>query len=939
MTDFGYTPEIGQAQTFTPNVQVKSKLAGLAGDLSNLLTAKAQADVRVAKREKVYLDDVAKENYNDAQSTIMDLQDTMYEQYNSTSDPEKRNQFVQEFEDNATKVGGYYNIEGDELLKFTKGYKTTTNKLRLYNSNVLGKVNDTINTEKATVADFATMDVINTKDMDTTALKNNREYLVKTKFGGDTAKYFNSKFSDYGVKVKEAIAGATSPEEITTLLDNLDIFAEKIGDKVSVNNKDATTDSTMYNEYHKLRQHLLEKQSAEVTKLKSSLNVHRKGNNKKSFMETVERIDKNNGYENPDLKQSTIDSWKTGQSKANIAKINAMKKSPDFVNGYADPKVVETTYKAHGGTDEAFVADYKAKHSFTQNYLVSPINSELSSNPKQAKVVAEDLVKKLILSGDVGTAVDYASKTGVGGVLSSFASSAMGENDPEILTQNVGKLMEGYNRNMSTMGKNMTPEAKSSMLFYSYQMRSGKPLTEAHIARVVKGNEEGITPKGSKEFNDEFAGKHNYAENLALYSALVKYQVPPEVAMEFISADSEAHIVNVSTGIFSSMPVDMKHSPKGVSEYSADELEKVLSPLIERVDALDIEGDKKLVFDPSINGFRLHINEIPMDATTMNVDDLIALQQKEVLLEEKSPWNITVRKASDIWDGFMGTVGETFRDTMDNIEELEKEYRKEQNYEGVMRLTTNKAMKAEEVYKAPEYPKVVFDNALKEVTNLFIKGELNEYTSYLNDSFAPILAEPLTVSTDGKVIVDKKPIAVTNPEGRKELQKVITEKITPLTEKEVTKKKNIPRKYTVKTKDDFVRQVKPEAERVAKKLGKFIQADWLVNMWRHETGNGSSKVTKSTFNLGNIKAQKGYKGAKYNAGKVWEMKNGKNIKEQSYFRKYNNFTESADDYISFLMTKRYAKVRTARTKLEFYTELSKAGYATDVNYVKSLMRY
>jgi len=942
MNQFGYTPEIGQVQTFTPRVKTRSKLGALATDLSNLLTAREQAKAREAKREKQYLDDEAKERLNDAQSTVMDLQDTMYEQYNTTADPEKRNQFVQEFEDNATKVGMYYGVEGDDLLKFTKGYRTTLNKLRLYNSNVLGKVNDTINTEKATVADFSTMDVITTKDMDATIIENNRAYLVTTKFGGDTARYFNSKFSDYGVKVKEAVAGSTSPEEITTLLTNLDIFADKLGDKVSVKNKDATTDSTMYNEYHKLRQHLLEKQSAEVTKLKTSLNVHRKGNNKKAFMETVERIDNNNGFENLDLKQSTIDSWTTRQSKANTAKINAMKRSPDFVTGYIDPKVIETTYRAHGGTDEAFITEYRAKHTFTQNYMVNPINSDLSANPQQAKIVAEDLVKKLILSGDVATAVDYASKTGVGGVLSSFASSAVGETNPEVLTQNVSRLMEGYNRNMSTMGNNMTTDAKSAMLFYNYQMRSGTPLNESHIARVTKGNEEGITPKGSKEFNDEFAGKHNYAENLAIYSALVKYQVPPEVAMEYIQKDNDSHLVSVSTGIFSSMEVDMRHSPKGVSEYSSSELEEVLSPLVERVDNLDIEGDKKLVYDPSIKGFRLYVNEIPMDATTMNIETLVDIRKKEKLLEEQSPWAITMRKVSDMWDGALGTIGETINQGIANLEVEVIKMRKNQIDEAVIRISTNKALKAEKAHTDPKYVGEVFKQALYSRENasaLFNKDGINDYINFLNAGFSPMLAEPLTVSNTGKAVIEGTPMDVTSPEGRKELEKVIKEKITPLTESEVIKKKTIKLSYTVKNKDDFVSQVKPEAERVAKKLGEHIQADWLVNMWRHETGNGSSKVTKNTFNLGNIKAQRGYIGNKYDAGKVWEMRDGKNIREQSYFRKYNNFTESADDYISFLMTKRYSKVRQAKTKLEFYTELSKAGYATDVNYVKSLMRY
>lgn len=146
--------------------------------------------------------------------------------------------------------------------------------------------------------------------------------------------------------------------------------------------------------------------------------------------------------------------------------------------------------------------------------------------------------------------------------------------------------------------------------------------------------------------------------------------------------------------------------------------------------------------------------------------------------------------------------------------------------------------------------------------------------------------------------------------------------------------------YSVKDSKDFVAQVQPEAERIANKIGSNIKPHWLVTMWRHETENGKSGVTMNTFNLGNMKAQSGYAGDKFDAGMVWEDDaEGNATTEKAAFRKYKSFGESADDFVKFLSTPRYAKARAAKTKYQFFSELKKAGYATDSEYVQKMMSF
>lgn len=835
MADFGYTPEVGQVQTFAPKVQKRSKLADLASDVSTLLTAKQKSDKAQAKLDKTYLDDEAKERLNEAQLHAMDEQDKLYEKYNTTADPVERNKFVQEYEDNTKGVSNWYGLEGDNLTTFAKSTSAVTNKLRLYNSNVEGKINDNINTSKAITADFSTLDVSDTANMDMTVINNNKDYLLRTKYAGDTSKYFDDKFKDFGIKVKEAIAGETTAEEVQQAIDNLDIYAGKLGDKVSVNTKDAVVGTPQYGEYHKLRQALLEKKSSEITKLRSSLSQHIKGQNKKAYMETIERIDSNGGYENPDLKQSAIDSWTVTQSKANTAKITAFKKTPDFINGYLDPKVVQSTYVAHGGTDGEFIKEYQAKYDFTQAYLSNPINADLSANPTQAKLVSADVVKKLVLSGSVAYAVDLAGKTGVGGVLKSYATSALGEEDPKVLTGNVQKLTEGYYANQSVMSNNMDADDKSAMFYYNYQLRNGGELGERHIEAVKKGNAEGIDIKAGKEFNDEFAGKYNYQENIKIYSALVKYGVPPQTAVDYIKEDTESHIVKVGTGVtglVSSMDVDMRGAPNGTKTFDSSDLEEVLTPLVEKVEAIGISGEKKLVYDKTTKDFRLYVDEVPMQDMDVNLGDMIKYNQKLKLLDELTPGAITSRKIGDHLNTFGNYFGSNFKNNMQWIDDAMTDFKQRTATRSAIKLSTNKALAGEvtkeealltnieetrkagrtalqdadstelplfgrtigetpeeisyvipsSVKKDPAFIDAVMDVALnsrENATALFTKDGINEYIGFLNDSFSTSLTNPLIVSENGKVVLsDTFALDITNPNGREELKQHIKESQT-----------------------------------------------------------------------------------------------------------------------------------------------------------------
>lgn len=102
-----------------------------------------------------------------------------------------------------------------------------------------------------------------------------------------------------------------------------------------------------------------------------------------------------------------------------------------------------------------------------------------------------------------------------------------------------------------------------------------------------------------------------------------------------------------------------------------------------------------------------------------------------------------------------------------------------------------------------------------------------------------------------------------------------------------------------------------------------------------ETGYGKSVIGKNLFN---IKATTGWQGKKAQVKTFEYDKQGNKYNTYAYFRDYDSFEESIADYIRLISTaSRYTATWAARNKpAQYFLELYRAGYATDIKYTQNL---
>jgi flagellar protein FlgJ len=137
----------------------------------------------------------------------------------------------------------------------------------------------------------------------------------------------------------------------------------------------------------------------------------------------------------------------------------------------------------------------------------------------------------------------------------------------------------------------------------------------------------------------------------------------------------------------------------------------------------------------------------------------------------------------------------------------------------------------------------------------------------------------------------------------------------------------------------FIDTVMPYAKKMAKALG--ISPAVLIAQSALETGWGKKIINgadnQSSFNLFNIKAQKGWQGDKVTKDSL-EVENGIGIKRRSEFRSYQGFAQSFTDYGQFINNnQRYKEALQQGTDAGRYAEeLQKAGYATDPQYAEKI---
>ncbi len=147
---------------------------------------------------------------------------------------------------------------------------------------------------------------------------------------------------------------------------------------------------------------------------------------------------------------------------------------------------------------------------------------------------------------------------------------------------------------------------------------------------------------------------------------------------------------------------------------------------------------------------------------------------------------------------------------------------------------------------------------------------------------------------------------------------------------------NDPRQWT---KTEFVQNLWPMAQEAAQVLG--IQPQALIAQAALETGWGDHLMKfnsgKLANNLFGIKAGQRWDGAKVSVSSL-EYEQDTAVNKRSYFRAYDSLADSFKDYTSFIQDNpRYtAALQNGGKSVAYFTELQRAGYATDPKYASKI---
>ncbi len=141
-------------------------------------------------------------------------------------------------------------------------------------------------------------------------------------------------------------------------------------------------------------------------------------------------------------------------------------------------------------------------------------------------------------------------------------------------------------------------------------------------------------------------------------------------------------------------------------------------------------------------------------------------------------------------------------------------------------------------------------------------------------------------------------------------------------------------------KADFIETLKPYAKKAASQLN--INEDVLLAQAALETGWGkhiAQDQSGYSYNLFNIKSDSRWNGQAVRVNTL-EFNGNVAYQEQADFRSYQSFSESFEDYVSFIQSNpRYQNaLAVAENPKQYVEELQKAGYATDPNYAEKIIQ-
>lgn len=141
------------------------------------------------------------------------------------------------------------------------------------------------------------------------------------------------------------------------------------------------------------------------------------------------------------------------------------------------------------------------------------------------------------------------------------------------------------------------------------------------------------------------------------------------------------------------------------------------------------------------------------------------------------------------------------------------------------------------------------------------------------------------------------------------------------------------------TKNEFLETISKLVIKENNKRNNPLFSSVVIAQAILESGWGQSKMMMKANAIFGIKATTNWKGKVYNS-KTQECYDGSNYTEiVACFRAYNSLEESISDYFNLICTSsRYRKALTANTPLQCITEIKNGGYATDPNYINSIMK-
>lgn len=138
----------------------------------------------------------------------------------------------------------------------------------------------------------------------------------------------------------------------------------------------------------------------------------------------------------------------------------------------------------------------------------------------------------------------------------------------------------------------------------------------------------------------------------------------------------------------------------------------------------------------------------------------------------------------------------------------------------------------------------------------------------------------------------------------------------------------------------FIEQLYPAAQQAAEQLG--IDPKALLAQAAIETGWGKHMIHntsgQNSHNLFGIKADRRWQGDRAMVDTI-EFEQGVAATKKAPFRMYDSFGESLQDYVSFVQqNSRYQEaVKQTQSPQEYFSELQKAGYATDPDYADKVI--